>query len=254
MLATAPVRSEEITATEISYANFNSYRIYFDGAFERGSYQKLVTMITELNASGGVVGTIEFNSKGGLVEEAIQIGDYIRQNRIATIAPANNSDTQVCASACALAWLGGVYRIGTVLAHRSYLEDPTSSLSFNDWDESLSSSQKQIRNYLERNRVPQSVLELILSIRSTQEISLSAGSDVAIMDSIFEEFLISRCGARLSVDERAVLQTLIWAEEEGRVDNDLMYSVALRLLREKFKNWQECALIAMFEAQSQAQL
>jgi hypothetical protein len=54
---------------------------------------------------------VAFNSDGGSLLAGLRIGEAIRRKGFSTIVP----DGRRCASACALAWLGGVERfIGTV--------------------------------------------------------------------------------------------------------------------------------------------
>ena len=50
--------------------------------------------------------TVEFRSKGGNLLAGIRIGSLIRAKKFATVVP----DGTQCASACALAWLGGIRR------------------------------------------------------------------------------------------------------------------------------------------------
>ena len=53
---------------------------------------------------------VAFSSDGGSLLAGLRIGEAIRRKKFSTIVP----DGQCCASACALAWLGGVERfIGT---------------------------------------------------------------------------------------------------------------------------------------------
>ena len=94
---------------------------------------KIITVIGELQsgddkqftniavqAKGAVV---VFNSPGGSVPAAIQIGKAIRLKGFATLVP----DGSLCASACALAWLGGTSRYMTLSAkvgfHAAYINN-----------------------------------------------------------------------------------------------------------------------------------
>src|SRR5262245_11541596 len=49
---------------------------------------------------------VAFSSDGGSLVAGLRIGEAIRRKRFSTIVP----DGRRCASACALAWLGGVER------------------------------------------------------------------------------------------------------------------------------------------------
>jgi hypothetical protein len=65
--------------------------------------------------------TVEFRSKGGRLLAGIRIGAQIRAKRFNTVVP----DGAQCASACALAWLGGVRRFvgesSSVGFHTAYI-------------------------------------------------------------------------------------------------------------------------------------
>jgi len=65
--------------------------------------------------------TVEFRSKGGRLLAGIRIGARIRAKRFNTVVP----DGAQCASACALAWLGGVRRFvgdySSVGFHTAYI-------------------------------------------------------------------------------------------------------------------------------------
>ncbi len=65
--------------------------------------------------------TVEFRSKGGRLLAGIRIGAQIRAKRFNTVVP----DGAQCASACALAWLGGVPRFvgesSSVGFHTAYI-------------------------------------------------------------------------------------------------------------------------------------
>jgi hypothetical protein len=65
--------------------------------------------------------TVEFNSKGGSLLAGIRIGALIRTRKFTTLVP----DGAQCASACALAWLGGTRRLvgeyASVGFHTAYI-------------------------------------------------------------------------------------------------------------------------------------
>jgi len=69
------------------------------------------------------IDVVVFDSPGGLVLEAIQLGRYLRERGIATLVP----DEALCASACPLAYAGGVEREAGPKAwigvHRAYLDE-----------------------------------------------------------------------------------------------------------------------------------
>ena len=63
---------------------------------------------------------VAFSSEGGSLAAGLRIGEAIRRKRFSTIVP----DGRRCASACALAWLGGVERFigtsGKISFHAAY--------------------------------------------------------------------------------------------------------------------------------------
>jgi hypothetical protein len=70
---------------------------------------------------------VAFSSDGGSLVAGLRIGEAIRRKRFSTVVP----DGRRCASACALAWLGGVERFignsGKISFHAAY--DPASDES-----------------------------------------------------------------------------------------------------------------------------
>jgi hypothetical protein len=68
--------------------------------------------------------TVEFSSKGGSLLAGIRIGSLIRTKKFNTLVP----DGAQCASACALAWLGGTRRLigeyASVGFHTAYIVKP----------------------------------------------------------------------------------------------------------------------------------
>ena len=69
------------------------------------------------------IDVVVFDSPGGLVLEAMDLGRYLRGRGIATLVP----DEALCASACPLAYAGGVTREAGAKAwigvHRAYLDE-----------------------------------------------------------------------------------------------------------------------------------
>jgi hypothetical protein len=92
--------------------------ITIDGELELGDIDSFRSK-TELLPVGRT--TVEFRSKGGRLLAGIRIGALIRAKRFNTVVP----DGAQCASACALAWLGGARRFvgedSTVGFHTAYI-------------------------------------------------------------------------------------------------------------------------------------
>jgi hypothetical protein len=93
--------------------------VFIAGRLETGDYDRFLTQIGSL--SGGAI--VAFQSEGGRVIEGIQIGEAIRLKKFVTLVTADS----YCASACALAWLGGVRRFMAPTArigfHAAYYAD-----------------------------------------------------------------------------------------------------------------------------------
>src|SRR5262245_48035062 len=74
-----------------------------EGKLEFGDIDTFRAKVASLPAAGT---SVAFRSKGGRLLTGIRIGTLIRAKRFATVVP----DAAECASACALAWLGGTRR------------------------------------------------------------------------------------------------------------------------------------------------
>lgn len=224
--------------------------VTFAGPIGRGDFERLVNVVNRVNESGRIVRSIGFDSPGGVVSEALLIGRYIRLKRFATIAPESESSAAVCASACALAWLGGVYRVGTVYVHRSYISDG-SGLNYETWERELTKSQAAIRNYLTEIRAPDGVFQKLLATPSTDVSSIVSGADVDHFDAVFDEYLIFHCGEKLEAEERYFLDLFADTDGSGLNPQDKML---LRVLRRSDKWQKTCGQRYLGEAQKEAQL
>ena len=77
--------------------------VAIEGDFDRGDVDVFRAKIATV-ATGRA--TVSFRSEGGSLVAGIRIGTLIREKKFATVVP----DGAACASACALAWLGGARR------------------------------------------------------------------------------------------------------------------------------------------------
>ena len=228
----------------------SSARIGLTGIIEQGDYPKFKGIIEQFANSGTFVTSINLSSPGGKVDEALRIGRLIRAKRIATLAADSDNRESICASACALVWLGGVYRVGTVYVHRSYIEDGQ-SLKFDTWEQALGTSQGSIRQYLDELRVPNVVFQKILETPSTTITPISSGVDVSSMDSVLDEYLLFHCGNRLSENQRIFLDAFEGSDGSGLNVPDKML---LDVLREKDEWVRGCGKRYLISAQKEAQL
>jgi hypothetical protein len=116
------------------------------------------------------------------MREAINIGSLFRKYLITTYVrrsskladgsasdPATPNGYEVCASACALTWLGGVERIGTVGLHRPRISDPDFANS--PPEEAMTSYRKLLsamEAYLVKIEVPRPVIDTVLATSSSE--------------------------------------------------------------------------------------
>jgi len=85
--------------------------IYAIGAIEKGDADKLVQLVRDNKPTSGSDDyyIVRLNSPGGLLLEGMKIGNAIRDAELGTLI----SHGEECASACALAFLGGTSRYAT---------------------------------------------------------------------------------------------------------------------------------------------
>jgi hypothetical protein len=93
------------------------------GAFKQGD-EKIFSQKLALAEQPAIV---SFNSSGGAISVAFSIGEQIRARKLVTFVP----EGWTCASACALAWLGGWprYMQGKVGFHAAYEPGPNHEVS-----------------------------------------------------------------------------------------------------------------------------
>ncbi|MDO9367977.1 MAG: hypothetical protein Q7T68_05350 [Sphingopyxis sp.] len=76
------------------------------GIITERSHAALAALIARLDDEGNYATYISFNSEGGNLGAAMKLGELLRQKRIGTVVDRANR----CLSACAIAFLGGVFR------------------------------------------------------------------------------------------------------------------------------------------------
>lgn len=108
-----------------------------------------------------------------------------------------NPNTQ-CASACALIFLAGIERRGTIGVHHIFL--PSSQTDYSTLEEILTGGTSKIRNFLTEMRITPSVVERIFSTES-REISWLETYNTGATDPIFQEYLNSNCSQLTPKDE-----------------------------------------------------
>ncbi|MEP3199064.1 MAG: hypothetical protein ABJO57_14395 [Lentilitoribacter sp.] len=134
--------------------------LFIEGTFSKND--DLTALKDLLNSPK--VNFVSFNSVGGNVEKAMELGRAIRQANKDTIQIRRNN----CESACALAFYGGVYRgaeAGSIGVHRSSLPDDI-NITAQGAVESIQIHIARITTYLLEMGVDPSLLELTLQYGS----------------------------------------------------------------------------------------
>ena len=120
LLYCSPGQAARIVKTEGQAA---SVVIKVSGELLRGDENKFIQIAGTAESA-----TVIFQGPGGNLFAGIEIGKVIRFKRFDTLVPNGN----VCASACALAWLGGASRLigatGRIGFHAPYFRGPGGSI------------------------------------------------------------------------------------------------------------------------------
>lgn len=147
---------------DLRFSVQGSQHILVSGAFEfDDSLDEFVSLVgSQKQASNHGIVTVSFESPGGNVSKAIELGRLIRSHKLVTVQP-RSSD---CVSACALAFFGGVFRLaesGAIGVHRSSFRD-TSSLSTNDAVAAIQAITAELIAYMTEMGIDPALLQVAL--------------------------------------------------------------------------------------------
>ncbi|HEY6257391.1 MAG TPA: hypothetical protein VIY51_16530 [Xanthobacteraceae bacterium] len=113
----APPRAAEAASIEVKNPDGVTALVMVEGDLELADIEAFRNKVAALSKA-----TVAFRSDGGSLLAGIRIGMLIRVRNFTTVVP----DSSQCASACAVAWLGGVHRfLGTgakVGFHAAYVQ------------------------------------------------------------------------------------------------------------------------------------
>lgn len=101
-LTAAPTRAADVERSPLGASAADGALITVTGEFHKGDDRKLVRALLETEGTA----IVQFESPGGSLIAGLAMGRAIRLNGATTLVP----DEATCASACGLAWLGGVRR------------------------------------------------------------------------------------------------------------------------------------------------
>jgi len=104
ILLLVALTAAEAADIEVKHFDNGSTQVIVEGRFELADVETFQTKVAPLSTART---TVALRSKGGRLLAGIRIGTLIRAKKLTTIVP----DGAECASACALAWLGGTRRL-----------------------------------------------------------------------------------------------------------------------------------------------
>jgi hypothetical protein len=129
LIIAAPWPAMAQDGMQFSFSRSNQ-SIFSRGRIDPGTVARFEQFLDSHAVDEGT--TVYFHSPGGSLVEGIQLGKVIRQRKLDTSIGAEGTNSGACASACAIAFLGGVSRkvpAGTKYGvHRfRYVTDPTTA-------------------------------------------------------------------------------------------------------------------------------
>ena len=220
------------------------FAVTVEGDIASGDTIKLLMELLELKSflfAGVVPRSVYLMSKGGDVEEAMKMGMLIRRLRLRTIAPMKLPDSPpdcevvladrsncICASACFLAYAGGVDRGGSFLAlHRPYIgKKAAKGLTDEEHEAAQKTAIAKILTYLNNMEVDRFFIDKMYGT-SSQDSYIVTLRDVlehrlgAVVPSI-EEVLLSKCND-INSEEFRILQNT----NDKRLKDELMNKLKL---------------------------
>lgn len=236
-----------VGSSDLSYVSIR-------GSIEEGDCQILSDQISKEVSSGRLLEAAVLRSPGGSLYEGLCIGRLVRRLKLIVIAPSleDASEGEICASACAIVWLGGVRRLGAAYAHHPYVS-PGTTISFDEMRIALDAARLELTDFIDEMNLESTIGDRFLSARSYEIIPLSA-KDLGIeYDPIVFEFIVGECGAPLKATENEILRFL---EDNIRLDlnaDDPVYQYAFEFLSSRKQNWNLCRNDSIAGIQAEAQ-
>jgi hypothetical protein len=198
-------------------------------------------------------------SPGGNVNAAISIGRLFRKYLIYALGPEGRERPSlnengeivdlcsghecICASACALIWLGAVERYGEVGLHRPTTDDPTfKTLSAADASSVYRRALQSISTYLGEMEVPRPMIDAMVNTASSEIKWVDSDDNLRRPPSI-AEWEDASCGS-FTNEERKALYELSF---KTTVQKNASPQEALfqKLLAEKFNKYNNCRLLLL---------
>ncbi|KEA51874.1 hypothetical protein DT73_13145 [Mangrovibacter sp. MFB070] len=202
-----PVKSFSLTRVDWNYEENGPLCPYmgygmcislkYSGDIQEGDYKKLndfITNISKLNPKTRI-GVIYLNSNGGDLYESFMLGKLIREHKIQVVIPMNSH----CYSSCVFVLAAGVGRLsfGDVGIHSFYsVKTLDKNFNYDEEDKVYQKTLNDIRNYLNYMRVSQKIVDMMLTVPSSNLHILSSDelkeTGLLGIDPLFQQYLVSQ--------------------------------------------------------------
>ena len=140
------------------------FTFLIQGPINKGDNKAFIALINKFTKASSRVGKVHFDSPGGDLFEAMEIGRTIRRGLMATQV---TSDSR-CFSACVLAFVSGVVRVpvGPVGVHSFYSKEFIGVEEFDRANARHNEVAAKVEAYLKEMRVPIALLDAMQSTPS----------------------------------------------------------------------------------------
>ena len=212
----------------------DSYSLTLDGEIERGDLQKLLMKIKK---KGYMPHILILTSPGGDVDEAINIGRFIRESLI-YILPGYQ-----CLSSCFLVFVAGVdRRTGSLVelgAHRPYY-DPSyfKDLTPKQAEKKQRKAMEDVSAYLREMGVAQHIVDKIMNVPSNKLWMMSSEwyrENIGFQSAGFGEWVRANCGEALTDQEYRDLAST----DYGKKSNGFSRGY-ITYLKSNWQNYNRC--------------
>lgn len=254
--------------------------IFVKGVIKKGDKDKLEKLSRQVVKGGNEV-IISLNSCGGDMQEALEIGAFIKKLNARTevegiISKNPNEEKTKCLSACFIIFASGSIRdhrgdnilfdksgqeiikeTPVIGIHRPYFEKKIySDLSPEEARKKYEKLEKDLREYLKSISIPGEIIDKMFS-NSSDEVAYLTKSEykekIGYRQPFFEEWLISKCGS-LSKSEindlGAVSGDRIFLNNKDHIPKDISPGY-VKYLKEKSKKINKCKEEAVFMHQKE---
>jgi hypothetical protein len=255
-----PVSNKDITWTGEKEPPLGTcLTLELKGQIQKGDFDKFFDIYRN---SHPFLNQIRLESPGGDVVEAISIGRILRKYLISAHAgnyclrfkapngnlPCPAKEDQLCASACALIWIGAPQRSGRVGVHRPHITDSEfKDLPYSEAQKVYSEAITLVTKYLEEMEAPREFIELN-TVTSSQDIRWIEKGDKYFVSPSFAEWIIASCGNILNGQEKSKLYELEDIQKDERTDTE---NILIKLFDEKRERKRLCEKNLIFHSRQQ---